>query len=93
MFGFYNMFSLALGLAAVVLPIVALFLKRDPRLSYFSMTAGLLSLTGQIAAYNILVRKNDWSALLDTSGFTLSAAVILAALVAVLNLVLIIKQK
>lgn len=93
MFGFYNMVSLALGVAAVLLPVIALFLKRNPLFSYLSMTAGLLSLCGQVAAYNTLVNKNDWSALLDTSDFTLSAAVLLTVITVVLNLLLLIKRK
>lgn len=93
MFGIYNMISVAFGFVAVVLPLVAFFCKKRSRLSRGSLTAALLSLCSQLAAYNTLVRKADWSALLDTSNFTLAASVVLTVIVVALNLALRINHK
>ena len=93
MFGFYNMISVIFGIIALLLPLPALFHCRRTWLSYGSMASAMASLVSQLAAYNTLVRKSDWSALLDTSDFTLIASVSLTVIILLLNLILLIKHK
>ncbi len=93
MFGIYNLLSLICGIAAVLLSLMGLFLKKKSLFSYLGASSGMIALCSQVAAYNTLVKKRDWSALMDTSDFTLFAAVALAVITIVLNFIILVKRK
>lgn len=93
MFGIYNLLSLIFGITAVLFSLIGLFLKKKRLFSYLGTSSGMIALCGQIAAYNVLVKKGDWSALMDTSDFTLFAAVALAVITIVLNFMVLVKRK
>ena len=67
MIGFFNVASLLLGLVAWALPISTIITRRY-RAAYPSVSFGLcsLSLLLQLMQVQNLVRKQDWSALMDT---------------------------
>lgn len=93
MFGIYNLLSLFFGIAAVSFSLIGLFSKKKRLFSYLGMSSGMIALCSQIAAYNVLVKKEDWSALMDTSDFTLFAAAALAVITMVLNFIILVKRK
>ena len=79
-----NLGSLALGLAAWLLPVMGMLsrtssLAKTNALSVFSLSACALSLFLVVLYLGHLVRAEDWSALMDTvPAFKLSASVLLA---------------
>ena len=91
--GLSNAASLVFGLAAWILPAVAL--ARHDRISggkFAALTATSLgscavSLCLQLFYTDHLVRINDWSALLDTSHATVLAAAVLLVVTIVLNVI------
>ncbi len=93
MFGICNLLSLFFGIAAVLLLLIGLFSKRKKLFSYLGMSSGMIALCSQIAAYNVLVKKGDWSALMDTSDFTLFAAAVLTVITIALNFMILVKHK
>ncbi|MEK3937238.1 hypothetical protein MKY41_18175 [Sporosarcina sp. FSL W7-1349] len=89
--GMLNFASITLGLIAWILPIV--YLKRMDRpghrkwviLSVISMGACSISFAFQIIYTHHLVKKEDWSSLLDTMGAVGTAAIILLLVTIGLN--------
>ena len=79
-----NLGSLALGLAAWLLPVMGMLSRtsspaRTNALSVFSLSACALSLFLVVLYLGRLVQAEDWSALMDTvPAFRLSASVLLA---------------
>lgn len=87
--GYLNLGSLLLGLIAWILPIVNLA-KHDKAahknwvaFSFASLSACSVSLLFQIVYQNYLVKIEDWSAIMDTSGglVFVSAVLIVGAIV------------
>ncbi|MFD1737141.1 hypothetical protein ACFSCX_11315 [Bacillus salitolerans] len=91
MSGLLNLGSLALGLIAWILPVVNLLhdKKQDHRywgtLSIISMSACAMSLCFQIFYNYHLVKIEDWSALMDTTGAVAFVAAILLIVTILLN--------
>lgn len=85
--GWFNLGSLVLGLAACVLPIIAL--ARHGRggmlFSTASMGACAVSLYLQILETSSRVRLEDWSALMDTFGAVVFASTVLLVVTLLLN--------
>ena len=78
MIGFFNVASLLLGLVAWALPISTIITRRY-RAAYPSASFGLcsLSLLLQLMQVQNLVRKQDWSALMDTWYAVVFAGIVL----------------
>lgn len=78
MLGFLNIASLLLGLAAWALPLCTIVTRRY-RAEYSSVSFALcaLALLLQLMQVQNLVRKQDWSALMDTWYAVVFAGVVL----------------
>ena len=93
MYGWLNLGSLVLGLIAWVLPIISLAKQNKDNnkswvlLSILSISACVISLCFQIIYNDYLVRKEDWSALMDTSKGVVRLSVLLAVVTIVLNVI------
>jgi cytochrome c oxidase subunit 4 len=91
--GLFNVGSIALGLVAWMLPIVSLmrFKKKNNDkwaiLSIMSISACAVSLFFQIVYSNHLVKIEDWSALMDTTGAVVFVSSVLLVVTFLLNLV------
>lgn len=91
MIGLLNIGSLVLGLIAWTLPVITLmqFRKHGNQnwvvFSMMSLMACGISLSFQIIYNNHLVKIEDWSALLDTSGAVVTAASTLLIVTILLN--------
>ena len=87
-----NLGSLILGLFAWILPIINLFntKKLNPKkraiLAVSSMTACATSICFQLMYQQYLVQIEDWSAIMDTMGFTTLVSGILLSGTILLNL-------
>lgn len=93
MYGWLNIGSLLLGLAAWVLPIVAISSKKSrPGLSALSFALCSISLTFAIFYNQYLVEIRDWSAIEDTHGAVTFAAAVLMAVTVVLNVIAAVKR-
>ena len=83
--------SLVLGLIAWILPVINLmqYKKHDHSnwgtLSILSISACAISLCFQIFYNNHLVKIEDWTALMDTTGGVASAAAVLLIVTVLLN--------
>ncbi|MEG6521528.1 hypothetical protein [Desulfotomaculum sp. 1211_IL3151] len=93
MMGWLNVGSLLLGLIAWTLPVVNLmqYKKREFRnwstLSIMSIIACSISLYFQIIYTNYLVKIEDWSALMDTSGVLVFVGSVLLIVTLLLNVI------
>jgi hypothetical protein len=88
MVGLLNIGSLLLGLIAWVLPIVSLTQNKNRKWVVFpiiSISACAISLLFQLIYNYHLVKIEDWSALMDTTGAVVFAAVVLLTGTVVLN--------
>lgn len=91
MFALLNLASLILGLIAWILPIINLTHDKKQEntnwivLSMISISACAISLYFQIVYGNYLVRIEDWSALMDTSGALVLVGAILLIVTLLLN--------
>ena len=91
MIGLLNLGSLVLGLIAWILPVVNLmrYKKHDHRnwvaLSIMSISACAISLCFQIFYNYHLVKIEDWSALMDTTGAVAFVAAVLLIVTIILN--------
>jgi cytochrome c oxidase subunit 4 len=91
MAGWLNLGSIVLGLIAWILPIVNLMLIKKHNhtnwifLCFISMGACTISLCFQIFYNNYLVKIEDWGALMDITGGTVFAAIVLLIVTFVLN--------
>ena len=87
MIGFFNVASLLLGLVAWALPISTIITRRY-RAAYPSVSFGLcsLSLLLQLMQVQNLVRKQDWSALMDTWYAVVFAGIVLLLVNLVANI-------
>lgn len=82
-----SIISLGSGVLALLLPLFALFRKKDARTAAaVSMGLCAVALLGQITEYNIRVGAEDFSSLLDMSSAMRFCSVALLVLSAVLNL-------
>ena len=98
-YGLLNLGSLLFGLIAWALPVVTLA-KRDTtnsknRIAFpiASVSACALSLFTQILYQDYLVRKEDWSALMDTSNASALASSVLLVITLALNAIAIAKRR
>lgn len=91
MIGLLNLGSLVLGLTAGVLPVINLLRYRSNNnkhwitFSILSLSACAVSLCLQMFYNYHLVKTEDWSALMDTTGAVVFAATILLIVTIVLN--------
>ncbi len=91
MIGLLNIGSLVLGLIAWILPGVNLMRsektgdKNWVTLSIISLSACAISLFFQMYYNYHLVKIEDWSALMDTTGAVLFAAIMLLSVTIILN--------
>ncbi|ANC77637.1 hypothetical protein ABE65_012855 [Fictibacillus phosphorivorans] len=88
MFGLLNVGSLVLGLIALVLPVVNIFLKKNKSwmmFSIISISACAVSLSFQIFYTYHKVTIEDWSALNDTMYTTAYASAALLLITIILN--------
>ncbi len=91
MIGYLNLFSLVLGIIAWVIPVVSLmrFKKQGHKnwaaLSIISISACATSLFFQIFYNYHLVKIEDWSALMDTTGEVVFLAAVLLTVTLILN--------
>lgn len=92
MISFLMIGSLILGLVAWLFPVINLmmFKKQENRswiiLSVLSISACAISLCFQIFYYNHLVKIEDWSALMDTTGAVAFVVVVLLIVTIILNI-------
>ncbi|MFC0216226.1 hypothetical protein ACFFK0_27900 [Paenibacillus chartarius] len=91
MIGWLNLVSLVLGLIACILPFANLMQPTKPAhnwaaLSMTSISACAISLFIQIFTSYIRVKTEDWSALMDIMGATVSVSAVLLVFTIVLNL-------
>lgn len=78
----FNLVSIACGLVAILLPIIAVVkAKPAPWLSAFSFAFCAFALLAQILDYDYRVSVEDFSGLLDISGATRTVSVLLVAAV------------
>lgn len=89
--GLLNIGSLILGLCAWMIPIVLLLKGKASSLRavkaiFISFVCALISMLMQMMETKQLIDKNDWSALMDTQGAVVFAAVVMLVGVIVLNL-------
>lgn len=86
----FNIMSILFGTIAIIFPTIALAVKKSHtyKVSCISFSMCILSLYCQICEYNHRVGMQDWSALLDTSKFTLGISFALMIVTLVLNLIL-----
>lgn len=91
MIGLLNPGSLVLGLIAWILPVVSLmrYKKHDHKnwvvLSLMSISACAISLYFQIINNYLLVKIEDWSALMDITGSLAFVAAVLLIITIILN--------
>ena len=91
--GWLNLGSLVFGLIAWILPGINLMQHRkaDPGnmvvFSLASVGSCAIALCIQIYSFNLLVTKEDWSALMDTSPARVLAATILLGVTLILNVI------
>lgn len=90
----FNIMSILFGAIAIIFPIIAIVVKKDHnyKISCMSFSMCILSLYCQICEYNRRVGMQDWSALLDTSKFTLGISFALMIITLVINAVLLKKK-
>ena len=96
-YGMLNVGSVALGLAALALPVVVL-IKRMPvkwgfACQLVSMTSCMVSILFQMIYSDHLVDIEDWSALMDTSGAVVSVSGQLVLVTAILNIAALMKSR
>ena len=88
--GWLNIGSLVLGLIAWILPVVNIFRSRNNNnwvvLSMLSICACVISLYFQLLYNNYLVKIEDWSAIMDTSGGVVVAGSVLLVITLFLNI-------
>lgn len=90
--GLLNLGSLILGLTAWIAPILAIIypgkgaMKNCCGLIIVSFSACAASLCLQLFEINHRVQSQDWSAIMDTIGFLIWVAVILATITVLLNI-------
>ena len=85
MYGWLNLASLVLGLAAWLLPVWSIFSKKTRKVGALSFALCSISLTCQIFYTQHLVTITDWSAIEDTHfAVTFAAAVLLAGTIALI---------
>ena len=89
----YHLLSLLLGLVSWGLGIRALLHPRQSWCCLLSLLSCSLSLLLQLVQARGLVLLGDWSALMDTMDAVLSAAFLLVAVTAVLNLIALFRAK
>lgn len=86
----WDLFSLAMGLAAWILPIGSMLTRGTGRRAALCRELSLLccgaALLGQILYAGVLVTEEDWSALLDTWDVVVWLACVLLIVTAALNL-------
>lgn len=91
MIGLLNLGSLVLGLIAWIFPVVNLMqYKRQGHknwvaLSIISISACVISLYFQILYGHYLVKREDWSALMDTTGAVVFVGMVLLIVTILLN--------
>lgn len=88
--GWLTIGSLVLGLIAWILPVVNIFRSHNNNnwavLSMLSISACVISLYFQLLYNNYLVKIEDWSALMDTSGGVVVAGSVLLVITLLLNI-------
>ena len=88
-----NLFSLLFGLLAWGLPFIAMSYlkgkkyKRVLNISILSISLTAVSIYLQFLYTNYLVKKSDWSALLDTNDFITLACTVLIGITFILNFI------
>ncbi|KAB8135736.1 hypothetical protein F9U64_10700 [Gracilibacillus oryzae] len=91
MMGLLNAGSLILGLTAWILPIMNLILYKNHQnknwiaFSIISLIACAVSLLFQIIYNHHLVKIEDWSALMDTTGAVVFVSAVLLVITLILN--------
>ena len=91
MIGLFNLGSLILGLIAWILPIINLIRnekhnhKKWAIFSIVSISSCAISLCFQIYYHYHLVKSEDWTALMDTTGATVTASIVLLTVTILLN--------
>ncbi|MDR2940160.1 MAG: hypothetical protein LBV08_07565 [Clostridiales bacterium] len=92
-YGWINVTSLLLGLLAWALPVINL-VKRSisenknwPIFAILSLGACSVSLFFQIIYQDYLARKEDWSAIMDTTGALVKVSLVLLIITFVLNVI------
>ena len=96
---YLNLGSLILGLLAWIFPIVSLAKQNKAGhknwviYSVLSIISCAISLFFQIVYQNHLVRKEDWSAIADTSGALVLVSSVLLSVVIVLNVIVLIQYR
>lgn len=88
-----NVASLLLGLAAWALPLAALVLKKGNAFTYTSFCSCIFSLLSVILSLAHVVEIRDWSALMDTIGAFVFAAMVLVVGTLLLNLAVVWKKR
>ena len=97
--GWFNLASLLLGLTAWVLPIVNLAKHNKAEhknwivFSVSSIGACAISLFFQIVYQNYLAGKEDWSAIMDTSGALVFVSAVLLFITIMLNVIVPVKYR
>lgn len=94
--GLLNIGSLILGLCAWMIPIVGLLKGKVSFLSavkaiFISFVCALISMLMQMMETKQVVARNDWSALMDTQGAVVFAAIVMSAVVVLLNGILLVR--
>jgi len=92
-YGWLNVGSLLLGLIAWILPVINL-LKRKMNVlfTFASISACAVALYLQIIYQNYLAIKEDWSAIMDTSGGLVFVSSVLLAITLVLNVIVLLRN-
>lgn len=90
MYYLLNLGSLIFGIIALAIPIIMITVKKVSLKNaavgiYFSLLCALVSLFMQILYTKHLVDIEDWSALMDTQGAVVFAALVLIIVTMVLN--------
>jgi hypothetical protein len=91
MIGLFNLGSLILGLIAWILPLINLmsFEKYNHKnwavFPIASISSCAISLCFQIYYHYHLVKSEDWTALMDTTGATVTASIVLLTVTILLN--------
>lgn len=91
MSSFFTIGSLILGLAAWIIPFIAIRPAQKKRifsLSVLSLSACIISLTLQILEIRHRVNQADWSALMDTINMLSWVVVIFIIITIILNLII-----
>jgi cytochrome c oxidase subunit 4 len=92
-YGWFNVGSLLLGLISWLFPIISIISYRRGNqknwitLSILSMSACIISLWFQIIYNNYLVKIEDWSALMDTTGALVFVSAVLIIITIILNII------